>query len=511
MTSTSYVDAILLACWPAEDQLWRDLGVNPALIQMGDKPMLQRALEKLVELGCRRITVVHGDRPEGAQDLIGDGQRWGCEVTHRYASADATPLRSIVRVAPPGDELCVLAAAETVPLRGFDRVQPAAACTRDGYALRWAGWATLPGRELRALAGAAADAADLARRIIALPVFPGGRAAVVPVLSTGSPGATIGSLPRLFAAPAGADGISWRPREPGVWIGNGSQVRPSAQLRPPVFLGRNVLVGEHAQIGPNAVIGDGCIIDSESRVKDSVVLPHTYLGRRLELAQALLKGSELVNARLAAGVRVADPGMACDITGGDAAFQRTPLAQRVLAGLLFAALAPVARLASSPDREGDAPRAAAVARVGQIAGEYRSVPVGFALTYAALREGGAGAWKRHFFSTFIPGLREVLAGRLALVGLQPRSVEEVFSLPYHWQQLYRSIPIGLLTEAMVDAAEPDTPEERFAADALCGGAMPLARVLRVLWRYTARVTTEILTRRRHRSGSPGRPVPQSTP
>ena len=57
MKGTANHDAIILACWATEDPLLRQLETDAALIPLGDKPMLQRVLEKLVDLGCRRIAV----------------------------------------------------------------------------------------------------------------------------------------------------------------------------------------------------------------------------------------------------------------------------------------------------------------------------------------------------------------------------------------------------------------------------------------------------------------------
>ena len=86
----SPIDAILLACWPCEDVLLNGLEVDPALLVLADKPMLQRALERLVELHCRNILVVlGGERDEAALD--GRGTEPPGAVRARSAREDGEP------------------------------------------------------------------------------------------------------------------------------------------------------------------------------------------------------------------------------------------------------------------------------------------------------------------------------------------------------------------------------------------------------------------------------------
>lgn len=503
MTDAAHIQAVILACWTPADPLLRQFETDPALMHLGDKPVLQRVLEKLVGMGCRRIAIVHGDRPRQAEALLGDGERWGCEITHQYAAAGDKPLQLLERLAPRGAAGCVLAPADTLALADFDMGEQSVACTLEAGALRWSGWAVLAGDALRSLAVSASDANDLAAQVMASLRATGRAPLITATLSTASAAAALASLPRLFHLSPSPTGISRRPWLEDIWIGNGSRVHPSARLHAPVYIGSNVLVGENAEIGPDTAIGDGCIIDARSRIERSMLLPDSYVGRKLELADALVGGNRLINARLGVALHIPDPGFLREVYRGDRVELRASLTQRVLAAALWMALSPAAAILRGRLYRARERAPAAIGVPAPVAGTHRSVPVRFALSHEDVYAGVQGAWTGHFFATFLPGLRDAAAGAVALVGPQPRSAEEIDSLPYYWQRLYRLAPSGLLGEALLQGREGAAAEMRYASDALGTVPMSLAQVLRMLWRYGARVASEISGRRTIRPAPTG--------
>lgn len=492
MTYAADIQAIILACWTSEDPLLRQLESDAAMLPLGEKAMLQRVLERLIGLGCRRIAVVHGDRPQAAEALLGDGERWGCDITHYYAAAESRPLRVLARLAPRGEDLCVLAAADTLALDSPDMESPCVACTRETGELRWSGWAVLSGDTLRDLAASVRDARELEARIMARCEASGRPPLITATISTASAAAALASLPRLFHLSPSPGGINRRPSLEDIWIGNGSRIHPSARLHAPVFIGNNVLVSAHAEIGPNAAIGDGCIIDAGSRIERSMVLSNSYVGRKLEVADALLGENQLLHARLGVALRVPEPGFLSDINAEEHGSHRVSLAQRALAVLLGLVLRPAAAILRCRRDEAAGRDHATIGIAAPRAASFLSVPVRFSMNHEEIHAGTQGAWTRHFLSTFVPGLKDVVAGKVALVGLQPRSAQEIDSLPYYWQRLYRHAPIGLLGEALLQGPEGAAAEMRYAGDALGAQPLPLSQVLRVLRRYAARVMPEIL-------------------
>ena len=321
-----------------------------------------------------------------------------------------------------------------------------------------------------------------------------GRLVMTSTISTASIAATLDSLPHLFDRAPGAEGISRRPRSDGIWIGNGSRVHPSARLRAPVFIGNKVLIAEHAELGPNTMIGDGCIVDAGSHVEESVLLAKTYVGRDLDISRSVLAGNTLINARLGVALQIQDTEFLRDTDRRDLGRPKASLTQRALAAILWLALAPLGlawRLRSDKGAQGPG---ASIGIPGAVAGAYQSSKVRFAMSHDAIHAAKTGAWTRHLLATFLPGLRDAISGRVALVGLQPRTIGEILALPYYWQRLYRTAPVGLVGEGLLQGAEGASPEMGYAGDALSAGPMPLTHILALLRRYAVQVAAEALGR-----------------
>jgi lipopolysaccharide/colanic/teichoic acid biosynthesis glycosyltransferase len=105
---------------------------------------------------------------------------------------------------------------------------------------------------------------------------------------------------------------------------------------------------------------------------------------------------------------------------------------------------------------------------------------------------GVGAWGRGLCSLrglglrFLPALFSVVQGDLALVGVPPRSREEIQQLPHDWQALYVSSKVGIVTEASVRFPAELTDDDLYAADAFYVASSGWAYDLKLLVRYLAR-------------------------
>ena len=73
-------------------------------------------------------------------------------------------------------------------------------------------------------------------------------------------------------------------REGGaIWIGEGTEIDPSAQIVGPVLIGKNCRVNAGAHIGPDTVIGDNCLIEEGATLQRAIVWDSNYVGRRTQL------------------------------------------------------------------------------------------------------------------------------------------------------------------------------------------------------------------------------------
>ena len=100
--------------------------------------------------------------------------------------------------------------------------------------------------------------------------------------------------------------IHGREQSPGQRICRNVRVHPSAQIEGSVFLGDNVRISKNAIIGPNAFIGDDCVIDRNATIRNSVILPGTYIGPWVDVERCFIRKNQVVNVRLDVSLNIDD-------------------------------------------------------------------------------------------------------------------------------------------------------------------------------------------------------------
>jgi mannose-1-phosphate guanylyltransferase/phosphomannomutase len=99
-----------------------------------------------------------------------------------------------------------------------------------------------------------------------------------------------------FDALAGRVGISnsCSLQRPGIWLGEGARVAPSAVLKPPVLLGSGCRVGPGATVIGPATLGAECTVGSDATVASSVLWRRCSIGAGASIDGAILGRSVLV-------------------------------------------------------------------------------------------------------------------------------------------------------------------------------------------------------------------------
>jgi mannose-1-phosphate guanylyltransferase / phosphomannomutase len=87
-------------------------------------------------------------------------------------------------------------------------------------------------------------------------------------------------------------------------------------VMPPVYIGEGVRIGDFSVIGPFAVIDDDCTVGVGATIKNSVILPGTYVGDHCELRGALVCAGASLKRR--AGMYEGSVAGAGSIIGADA-------------------------------------------------------------------------------------------------------------------------------------------------------------------------------------------------
>ncbi len=73
-------------------------------------------------------------------------------------------------------------------------------------------------------------------------------------------------------------------REGGaIWVGEGTEIDPTAQIVAPVLIGKNCRIKADAHIGPDTVIGDNCLIEEGATIQKAILWDSAYIGERTRL------------------------------------------------------------------------------------------------------------------------------------------------------------------------------------------------------------------------------------
>lgn len=221
---------------------------------------------------------------------------------------------------------------------------------------------------------------------------------------------------------------------PGVWVAPGAEIHPSAKLTAPCWIGPRASVGPGCRLGPGAYIGRQAVLDEDVEVEGAIVCDHTFVGRHTRLAGSAAEGGLLLD--WARGVRVEIPE---DFILGDLAARTAAPGwtdRSVAAALAFVLALPawLLNLGERPTR-----KTVQLARGGDIVLTTRSRG-----PLLIRRQ----AWLRH-----------VIAGRLHLWGILPRSAAEWDALAPGVRGVLESAPVGILSLADLhgahDAADAD--------------------------------------------------------
>lgn len=104
-----------------------------------------------------------------------------------------------------------------------------------------------------------------------------------------------------------------RPRgreiKPGVWIDEGARLHKTARLVAPTYVGCNTRVQSGAVITRFSNLERNCYIGDGSLIANASILPHTMIGRGLDVSAAFVDGSDFVHLDRNVTLRIQDPNL----------------------------------------------------------------------------------------------------------------------------------------------------------------------------------------------------------
>ncbi|MBI4534259.1 MAG: NTP transferase domain-containing protein, partial [Candidatus Melainabacteria bacterium] len=83
--------------------------------------------------------------------------------------------------------------------------------------------------------------------------------------------------------------------EPGIWVGEGTQINSSVKLSSPVLIGKNCRIGSDAQIDAHTVIGDHVVIQEKVSLKQPIIWSNTYVGNEASLRACIICSNATVH------------------------------------------------------------------------------------------------------------------------------------------------------------------------------------------------------------------------
>ena len=416
------------------------------LLPIAGRPFLHYVVEFLVDSGVSEIDCILSEMPEKVENSLGDGTRWGIKIRYHLARDPARPYGKLAVAGVAEDEPIVLAHADRLPLWKFDASKPSpevVLCNGE-----WTGWGMVPESVLRNLTGdldEAGLAAELSGHVNAHSVAP-----VLLSVRTfeeflDSNWAVIEKrFPKLM--------LGGHEASEGIWISRNVSLHPTARLTAPVYIGENSRISAGVQLGPRVVIANNCLVGQSSTLSETVVFGGSFIGESLELTNSIVDRNRLVNVRVGAAITIADNFILGSFVDRQLRHFARRAVSRITAVLLVLLTSPLLLISWLWCKlAGVKPAICRKTVVRLPAVDDRSEYGTYNLiSFCASpdvhnRSGGA----HELFSHFLPGLVNVAGGHLAMVGVAPRSAEEIDALPRDWKQLYLGSVAGLITEAYV--------------------------------------------------------------
>jgi mannose-1-phosphate guanylyltransferase/phosphomannomutase len=448
-----------------------------AMLRVVGKPLLVHAIESIAAARLTEIIVAASPFADHIEKILGDGARWGMQFKYVAAHGNERLDDLIRRLSQhPGESLLIVRGEflRTPIIAEFvaHAVQSEAAQVAATIAGVLAGVVLV-----RTPLDGSRDPCDLlgqirhgdsrtSRRITGASVdFPEARLSLLESLSDfhrTNLEAAAGRFPGLI--------IPGRELMPGVTVGRKTRLPASAIKGRPVFVGSRCRVAADAELMSEVVVSSDVVIDRRATLRSAVIMPHTYIGEMVEVADAIVAGHMLIHIDTGAVTRVTDAFLLASVrTRGLASPLRTVVDSlaAILLVILSIPLWPVALIASRIADPGHPTR--------------RSILLGNRRFLTRRVE--FTAWQ---FATSIPLLRylpyllSVAAGHLRLVGVEPLAPSVAAARIEEWEFVRDEAPAGLFGPVQLTLPADAPQEERRLVEAYYARTRSLAVDMRWL-------------------------------
>jgi mannose-1-phosphate guanylyltransferase / phosphomannomutase len=431
-----------------------------ALLSVACKPLLVHNIEALAMAGVSELVVVVSPNAHAVEAALGDGTRWGMRFEYVLATAKESEPHTLERIrhrlgheylAIRGEMLRTPIVTEFLARAGVIESFSGAvsvSATVGGVDAGLKFVRMKPGRN----GGIAFNPAALGRgdAICRSIEFPAARLAVIDS-PAGLHRANLDALDGAF----GPLIVPGREVVPNVRAGRHSNLNIDCVRDTPLLIGSRCRIASDAELGPNVVISDDVVIGSRATLHNAVVMPNTYVGEFVELADAIVAGNRLIHVDNGSAAIVADDFLlASTRTAGSGMWMRDGC-DRILGLAVLAAslwlwpIAFLAALAKNPRRP--VRTKFLIGNRQQGSGRRRFRAFEFAVSAPVLR--------------YLPYLLAIAAGDLRIIGVQPLEYDNTEKRREEWERVRDSGWAGLFGPAQLTSRPGVPAEERLIEEA----------------------------------------------
>jgi mannose-1-phosphate guanylyltransferase / phosphomannomutase len=405
-----------------------------ALLRVAGKPILIHAIESLAPARLTEIVVVVSPFAAHVEQTLGDGARWGMRFSYVTVVGDESVDDLIRRLGAHAGEDLLVVRGEMVrtPI-----IVEFLARAEASVAMQLA--ATIAGVP----AGVVLVRATHPECDLESIDFPDARLSTIESLRdfhTTNLDAAAGRFPGLI--------IPGRELMPGVTVGRKTHLPTTAIKGRPVFVGSRCRVAADAELMSEVVVSSDVVIDRHATLRSAVIMPHTYVGELVEVADAIVAGHMLIHVDTGAVTRVTDSFLLASVrtrTFGSSLRTMADSIGALLLLILSIPLWPVALVAALAAEPGHPIRRLKLLGNRRAMTHRREFTARqFSVSPPLLR--------------FLPYLLSVAAGHLRLVGVEPLGPAAATARTEEWEFVRDEAPAGLIGPVQLTLS-PDAPRE----------------------------------------------------
>jgi NDP-sugar pyrophosphorylase family protein len=458
----------------------------PALLPIAGKSVIEYTLDMLVEAGLKKATIVIGPFADQVRATLGDGQRWGMTLDYWVTRGEEEPASILAQIPAATRQKPLLLVRGDIVRSPRITEFLAEAEQRPEPVL----YLSLQGRNA-GLCRCLAEEADLSA--LHWPLLQNELPAATTLAMSDGQVAHLDSLvsyhqANLDAATGRLDGLRIPGRQTalGLTQGRNSKISPRSLKVGTAFVGADCQIHPTAELSGDVVIGDHVIIDEQTRLTDTVILPHTYVGELVDLRNAIVRGNDLIRVDTGTHLHLADTFLLADLRNVSVGHSLAPWLHRLAGGLLLLLSLPLWPIAALSAR---AHGAEPLLRSKLLRGNR------IELTELGERQRAEFiAWEwatTRPLLRVLPRLFAVISGDLRLVGVEAISREQAEKRTEEWERLADQAPCGLFgpTQLRLPSHTPD--EERLLSDAFYASQRSQGKN----WRCVAEAVLTLFSRR----------------